>query len=370
MSLLTLNAGLCVRSTNKFSICDACVDVCPVDTIKIDKENFPSVPSFVPNDCVGCGGCNAVCPSAAFTLDNFNSINYIFTFLESQSSIVDCQEKKNSIPCIAALSSEEMLSLSLLSAQKITLNSLHCKECEIAHKNFQIIEQRVEEVNFLLEALEQNKKISFVDVEAEFDESVKSRRDLLKNISLKDAATAKAKFENSVDALDEELKIHSLNLNDIKSIREKRVPSRRKLLSMAMKRADIPSTFHIIEFEDISFTSQKVLDFDACTNCQICYRVCPTGALSSDEKGSFIKFDAFSCIKCHTCHDVCEPDAIKLKPTFNLKEIFEPTKELLAKFTIKRCNECGLPFTYCGGEVICPRCQIEEDEAKEIWGIE
>lgn len=370
MSLLTLNAGVCVRSTNKFSICDACVDVCPVETIKIDKETFPSIPSFVPNDCVGCGGCGAVCPSAAFSLDDFNPINFTFTFLETQSSIVDCKDKKNSIPCIAALSAEELLSLSLLSANEVLLNSAHCSECEIADKNFKIIEERVEEVNFLLEAMEQKKAILFKDVEVDSTEEIKSRRDLLKNISLKDAAAAKQKFENSVDALDEELKTHALNLDDIKNIREKKVPNRRKLLSMAIKRATVPSTFHVIESEDISFTSQKLLDLDACTNCQICYRVCPTGSLSSDDKGSFIKFDAFSCIKCHTCHDVCESDAIKLKPTFNLKELFEPSKELLAKFTIKRCNECGLPFTYRGGEVICTRCQIEEDEAKEIWGIE
>lgn len=370
MSLLTLDAGLCVRSTNKFSICDSCVDVCPVDTIKIDKDVFPSVPSFVPNDCVGCGGCSAICPSAAFSLDDFNSINFTFTFLESQSSVIDCKDKKNSIPCIAALSAEELLSLSLLSSNELILNSSHCRECDIAHKNFQIIEERVEEVNFLLEAMEQKKHLLFEAVALEHEDEAKSRRELLKNVSLKDAATAKQKFENSVDALDEELKIHALNLNDIKNIREKRVPSRRKLLSMAMQRAKVPSTFHVIESEDISFSSQKIVDFDECTNCQICYRVCPTGALSSDDKGSFIKFDAFSCIKCHTCHDVCEPDAIKLSPSFNLKEMFEPSKELLAKFTIKRCNECGLPFTYRGGEVICTRCQIEEDEAKEIWGIE
>ena len=370
MSLLTLNAGACVRSTNKFSICDACVDVCPVETIKIDKDLFPSIPSFVPNDCVGCGGCNAVCPSSAYTLDNFNALNFTFAFLEADTNVIDCKDKKQAIPCIAALSAEEMLSLSLLSAEEIIYNSIHCKECDIAKKNFDIIEERIEEVNFLLEGMGQSKRTTFKEVEAQSEEEIKSRRDMLKNISLKEAAQAKQKFENSVEALDEELKVHALGLDDIKSIRQKVVPDKRKLLMMAMKRADIPETFHVIESEDISFMSQKVLDFDACTNCQICYRVCPTGSLSSDDKGSFIKFDAFSCIKCHTCHDVCEPNAIKLKETFNLKELFEPSKELLAKFTIKRCNECGLPFTYRGGEVICTRCEIEENEAKEIWGIE
>jgi len=41
MSLLTLDISKCV---------------CPVETIKIDE----GVISFVPSECVGCGGCDAV----------------------------------------------------------------------------------------------------------------------------------------------------------------------------------------------------------------------------------------------------------------------------------------------------------------------
>jgi uncharacterized OB-fold protein len=62
-------------------------------------------------------------------------------------------------------------------------------------------------------------------------------------------------------------------------------------------------------------------------------------------------------------HDVCEPDAIHLQPTFEIKEFFEPTQRVLASFDIKRCNECGNTFTYNGGEQICQRCKSEEDEA-------
>jgi len=32
-------------------------------------------------------------------------------------------------------------------------------------------------------------------------------------------------------------------------------------------------------------------------------------------------------------------------------------------FDIKRCHECGANFTYRGGEQICPRCALEEEEA-------
>ena len=102
---------------------------------------------------------------------------------------------------------------------------------------------------------------------------------------------------------------------------------------------------------------------EKCTNCQICYRICPTGALSSNGKFSLINFDAMLCVKCHLCHDVCESDAIHLQEGFEIKELFEPTQRTLATFNIKRCNECGGYFTYKGGEKICPRCKTEEDEA-------
>jgi len=116
------------------------------------------------------------------------------------------------------------------------------------------------------------------------------------------------------------------------------------------------------------FISQKVIDKDTCTNCQMCYRICPTGALSSNAHGAFIAFDALACIKCKSCHDVCEPDSITLKPVFNIEQLFKPKQELLVKFSIKRCDECGMPFAYRGGEIMCDRCRVEEEEAHELWG--
>ncbi len=366
MSLLTLDIAKCVRTTNKFSECVECVNACPVATIKIDEQ----LPSFVPNDCVGCGGCLAACPSSAYKLDDFNAINFMFSYLESERESISCKEDE--IPCLAALNVEEILSMSLLTSKEILFDRSHCSECEIAKVNLSIIEKRVEEVNFLLEAMEVEKSVRFEvleSMEVVKNSDTASRRDFLSKASIKEAAKAKHKFDNSVEALDEELKEHTATVEDIQSIRNKVVPDRRKLLKMAMKRAGVPEKFHVIESEDISFISQKVLDEESCTNCQMCYRICPTGALSSDKYGGFIAFDAFSCIKCTSCHDVCEPNSLTIKPTFNLKELFEPKQEILVKFSVKRCDECGMPFVYRSGEVMCTRCRIEEEEANTLWGI-
>ena len=365
MSLLSLDIAKCVRTTNKFSQCNECVTACPVETITISEQ----LPSFIPNDCVGCGGCLAACPSSAYSLDDFNSINFIFSYLESEKEDISC--KRDAIPCLAALNVEEVLSMTLLSSKKLLFDKSHCSECEIAKVNLSIIEKRVEEVNFLLEAMAVDKTINFEvleEVKLSEEPEIK-RRDFLAKLSVKEAIKTKQKFDNRVEALDKELKEHVASTQDIQNIRTKTVPDRRKLLKMAMKRAGIPENFHIIEGEDISFVSQKNLDEESCTNCQMCYRICPTGALSSDTNGSFIAFDAFSCIKCASCHDVCEPNSLTIKPTFALKELFEPQKETLVKFSVKRCDECGMPFVYRGGEVMCMRCRIEEEEAHELWGI-
>ena len=365
MSLLTLDISKCVHTSNKFAICDKCVTVCPVETIKIDE----GVISFVPSECVGCGGCDAVCPTAAYELDDFKPINYVFNFLENDLDVIIC---KNELPCIAALSVEELLSMALISPQSITADIGACKECPIAAKNLPIIQERVEEVNFLLEAMEQNSFIALkeLDIKEEIVQTdTLSRRKLLSKDGLKKAVSIKQQFENEVESTDTTLKTHEVTSADIVKIKQKNLPDRRSLLLMAMKRAEVPETFHTISIEDISFISQKDLDESSCTNCQMCYRICPTGALSSDGRGSVINFNPLSCVQCHSCHDVCEPDSLTLRKTFALSNFFEPKVETLVRFDIKRCDECGNFFAYHGGEMLCRRCQIEEDEAKELWGI-
>ena len=364
MSLLTLDISKCVHTTNKFAICNACVESCPVDTIKIHEHQL----SFTPSECVGCNGCSAACPTAAYSLDDFKSINYIFSFLESGSSVLSCKEE---LPCIAALSVEELLSISLFSNEDMTYDIGPCKECPIAQKNLQIIKDRAEEVEFLLEAMMQEKKVLLLELEEGVSEEKAelSRRELLSKDGLKQIVSIKQQFENRVESEDSDVKAHNVSNSDIQKIREKKVPDRRSLLLMAMKRANVPEVFHVVDINDISFISQKELDESTCTNCQMCYRICPTGALNSDKRGSFINFNPMACVQCHSCHDVCEPDSLTLKKTFNLESFFKAESETLIKFDIRKCDECNNPFAYTGGEVICMRCRIEEEEAKELWGI-
>lgn len=353
---LNFDPSSCVRATSKFSGCTKCVDICPVSTIEI----VDNIPAFTPSACIECGGCVGSCPTESFSLSDFSAIHFFFEALEKKEHQFAC---KTALPCLSVLSVEHLIALALGSDEPIILDAKACAcggESTLLNDK---IEANIEEANFILSSFSLKQIVidSLINIEEKEDEEqVRDRRSFL---SLKGAVKSKQDFDQAVEA--EELKAFELDSDVIARIKDKKIPDKRKLLFSLLKREERPENYEVLAQEDISFTSQKFVD-ESCTNCQICYRICPTGALSSDNKFSVINFDAMMCVKCHLCHDVCEPNAIQLQPGFEMKEFFEPTQRTLAKFDIQRCNECGNYFTYTGGVKECFRCKIEEDEAMEL----
>lgn len=358
---LLFDVASCVRATSKFSECTKCVDICPVSTIEI----VDNIPAFTPSDCTTCGGCVGSCPTEAFSLSGFSSIEFFFKFLEEESNELVCQ--KDLYCCLTVLSVEHLISMALASEEPVVMDVDACA-CGGDSDNLQNqLKQNIEEANFILssfcdkEILIKSSQDAFIKKEEEIQAS--SRRSLF---TLKGAIKSKQQLDEAVDA--DQLKEFGIDLPDIARMKNKVIPDKRKLLFSVLKRVEKKESYEIIPTEEISFTSQKFVD-DSCTNCQICYRICPTGALSSNQKFSLINFDSMLCVKCHLCHDVCEPNAIQLQPGYEIKEFFEPTQRTLATFDIQRCNECGNYFTYTGGEKECFRCKIEEEEARELHAL-
>jgi ferredoxin len=364
---LNFNVASCVRAMSKFSDCTKCVDACPQNIQLVDN-----LPSFANATGIEAAACLGVCPTEAFSLSDFSVTEFFFTFVESKVRLIS---SKINIPCISVLSVEHLISLALACDEPITID-LNGYE-ENSHLLTQI-KDRIEEANFVLSSF-CNKELrdNLDDSSLEFldnntkesspkennnskEEDVSSRRDFLSQASLKGVVKHKKTFDEAVEA--EDLQVFKIDAEVISKMRDKNIPDKRKILFTTLKRANIPDLFEVLPEEEISFVSQKYID-ESCTNCQICYRICPTGALSSNGKFSLINFDAMLCLKCHLCHDACEPDSIHLQSGFEVKEFFEPTQRTLATFNIKRCNECGNNFTYTGGEQACPRCRVEEEEA-------
>jgi len=365
MSIIQFSASKCVRSLAKDSECNKCEVVCPTKAIVVGDNPLPSI-NF--SSCVACGACDGICPNEALSLDDFSNTDFFFNFIEDKENLISCQKN---VPCIAVLNVENIISMAVLK-KEIIFDMGHCDECEIAHTCKTQILKNYEEATYLLEAMENDailklEKIAHKEVEKK-DES--NRRDFFNSMNLNSVAKSKQEFEKEIKKATDELVEHTLAKTDIALLRQKSIPQKRKLFFTAIKRVEKPSQFHIVDAKEVSFTSSKLMDEESCTACQMCYRVCPTGALTSDVKNSKIDFDPFLCIKCNVCHDVCEPKAITLSPSYNVKEFFEPTVQNLVTFKVRRCNECNIIFSTNNGDKLCYRCKAEEEEARELWGIQ
>lgn len=364
MGLLSLSPARCVRALSVNSICSLCVDVCPTHAIALTDR----LPSLNQVQCVGCGGCVASCPTEALAHDDFNPTDFFFSFVSDESLLVSCQKN---VPCLAALGSEHLIALCGMK-KGLTLDIGHCGGCDIGEIVLRDLYARVENVNYALEAIDSSYQVNVAEVNYSDKETAKEqpdRRDFFKTFHLKKIGAYKANFEREIQRSTDEFISHTTDSTHTQALRTKKITDRRKVFYTALKRLEKPSFYHVVEGERITFTSQKLLDESKCSACEMCYRICPTGALTSDMRNSKIDFDPFLCVKCHLCHDVCESDAITLSPSYNLKEWFEPTVQNLVTYSLCHCNECGATFSSVGGEKICRRCRLEEEEALELWGL-
>lgn len=363
MSLLILSPQTCVRALSVNSICNHCADLCPVGAIEITGR----LPSINQAHCVGCAGCVAVCPSEALALDDFNPTDFFFTVASDNENIISCQKN---LPCIAALSSEHLIGLAQMK-KGVVCDVGHCGGCEIGERVLEGFIPRVENVNYLLEGILSEARVELANISYQNSDEKGDiqRRDFFKTFHLRSIGKIRHDFEKEVQRTTDEFVEYTINTSHTAGLRAKKITDRRKIFFTAMKRSDTPSIFHVVDSAKISFTSQKLMDESLCSACEMCYRVCPTGALTSDMRNSKIDFDPFLCVKCHLCHDVCESNAITLSSSYNLKEWYAPTVQNLVTYAVRRCNECDTLFSSSLGEKVCRRCRLEEEEALELWGL-
>ncbi|MCR4443354.1 MAG: 4Fe-4S dicluster domain-containing protein [Peptococcaceae bacterium] len=62
----------------------------------------------------------------------------------------------------------------------------------------------------------------------------------------------------------------------------------------------------------LSITKKAVIDLDKCNGCRTCYRVCPTFAISMENKKPVI--DYAKCYGCTNCHQRCPQYAVTMEP--------------------------------------------------------
>lgn len=357
MNPLAFDPSRCVRGVSKFSTCMACVTVCPTVALEI-KTPFPSLSLDL---CVGCAGCQAVCPTEAFTVESM----MITTLLADpfiKEGVLSCQHH---IECLAGIGVENFLTLALTYG-KLSCDTVPCEKCPIGEKMAPIYTQMITQANTILDHLSHEYPIVLANnLSIEKTSNEIDRRKFLEKFDLKSLVQTKEKIDqalNEVDVLE-----FDLSCVDPKRLMQKEIPQKRVALYDQLKKRE--KTEKIIDDDDMVFSSYKSLDFSSCSNCGLCHRLCPTGALSTSKWGADIFFNPLACVKCNLCHEACETQCLDLSSIYHLEALFAPQQLHLAHHEIKRCTECGMIFKYEHQGSLCPRCVMLDDEASELVGF-
>lgn len=361
MGRLFFDPTRCVRSSSKVSECSGCADVCPTDAIVLPER----MPVYVTAQCVECGGCVGACPTEAFRLAGFGE-EAALEGLAASGDVLSC---KRNLPCGAALHPELLAALVLERGGDVTIDTGHCAGCSIASTLFPAIGKNAASANEFLEKAGYSRRVRTEELALEPEEKEVSRRGFLSNFGkegLKKAGQVAGEIEAKIDD-----DAHEADFGGFRPRKagEKIIPGYRMLFLNTVK-GHLPATPPSGQADGslLDFISDKRIT-DACTNCALCYNLCPTGALSSADERRQILFGKLLCVNCGLCHDVCpEEGALEKKEAIPLEGLFEGKREELARFKIRSCMECGTPFTY-DGQNFCLRCRTLEEDAKELNGM-
>jgi len=361
MSASRLNFDIysCVRVYYRYADCNRCVNVCPTQAVNIENDK---VKVNVEN-CVECGACVGNCPSESFRLNGFDLVDFYVKFTDSDKKFISC---KVDLPCLSALDENYLVSICIDKNSDLILDIGHCGQCQIG-KQLDIIKHNAEKANYILEQAGLDYRVKLENIKFEKEEKQENkRRSFLKMFAKQTAALAfwavEDKLEQIVENTEEEEEKPYKNI-----VSEKVIPEKRKILYTALSKID--PTDKYFEVEKIEFSSDKWIDNSKCTNCSICYNVCPTGALTPDDSKLKVLFSPTLCIKCRICHDICPEKCIHLEEKLYLEDFISGKYKVLAQHIMIPCSECLVPFSYKGDTTVCPRCRQLEDELRDLLKV-
>ena len=91
-----------------------------------------------------------------------------------------------------------------------------------------------------------------------------------------------------------------------------------------------------------------MVDANACTLCQACTGVCPTGALIDNPETPMLRFTESACVQCGLCAATCPEDAITLVPQLDFAAWDSP-RRILHEEEPFCCTTCGTGFATRSG---------------------
>lgn len=291
---LVLDASRCLKMRYSKSGCRRCADICPHGAVSLD--GFLAVN---PHHCRGCLLCSSLCPTGALE-ENADFSNILAQLSRVPAPVLGCirtKEASNStFPCLGGLSEEHLLTLCHSLSGTLTLNLSGCAECP----NCAMLPHLRQRLAALCQGglLEDGCSIRIAESAEDIDYRAEAvdRRGFF-------GSFRKSLFQSAAVILSANKK----ECEQRTGYAAKRLPIRRKLLNDTRNKLSIEQAALLGKHFDTYLSISE-----ACTKCQGCAAICPTGALQSGAPDAEPTSDPLLCTGCGVCSEFCMDVAIRI----------------------------------------------------------
>jgi ferredoxin len=357
-STVVLNPGRCLHKQDRFSGCEACFTICPVEAISPGKP-----PSLDAEKCQSCLACLTVCPMGAYSADDaVASLLNAVTHLEESTLEILCEKNprvslgvENSTGmrvrgCLAGLGCGAYLSLAAFGLEHILARTDACPTCEWRTLPAQV-EEQVSQAKLLLEAWG---KAETLESSSELDNPVER--------SLWEAKNPPLSRRDMFRMLTQQGKVAMARAIESGQVSESRGPGRNHMRILGAA-AHLPVVQPEFTGSVLNMDFAWVSVSEACTACGVCARACPTQAIQFviDEDSHSYQLNIFPqlCTGCEMCRHVCEPEAVSVEHAPTFQQVFGSGQPVLLRGgEIAYCEQCKTPYAAKPGVPLCSICDF------------
>lgn len=352
-------ATSCTRYRYRYSECRRCADACPHDAVVLNDHGI----EIDSTRCQNCMLCISACHTGALMSAAFKPIDLLRQAIKQPTYSIACAPSgltaDATVPCLGAIDAVMIAYLGKRRIPLTLLGSAHCSDCVHGARGAVQLALNLDAAAALKRAAKEEEKEWFDPVLSDTSAAVRpmraERRQLFRRL-----------IGRGVDAVAAPQAVPRPVVPD-KAIRAGPYSSteQRELLQIVCERKDGQPAR--IGWHEALPLMQLTLQ-QGCTNCEACFRVCPTGAIQIVENpGDWaLTFQIDRCVACEVCLEVCQPRVLDAEASFDARP--EQPARVLHALVKQRCARCDRFFVSAQPEETCPICRDDEDAFAAIFG--
>jgi energy-converting hydrogenase A subunit P len=349
----------CTRYRFRYSECAACADACPHDAIELTDEGI----TISETACQNCALCTPGCPTEALTAHNFPRADILRRAIARQTVTFACSasgfESDEVVPCLGVLDAAMLATLAQRGVEVTFAGTQLCSSCSNGKVAQRLLTRHLEAVELLRQTMG-NAKWAAIRVSTGGDRTMAhnaSRRHLFRRFL---GRAVDDVVEDATDFTSQPVPSQAIRIA---------VPALTTGRDLLQKLFDTtPEDAPVLPHHEGLFAAAVRLDA-GCTACEVCARVCPTGALKIGESAASwaLMFQFSRCVGCGVCVEVCQPRVLRFAEAMSALPEARTLVTLHARAK-QRCGRCDRFFISAQPKEFCPVCEGDDADFADIFG--